>query len=400
MRRRSGQTNAAGLEALLAPVSLDEFLRGQFGRGPLHLSGDSGRFGDLLDEDGLARLLETHSLDDGRLRVVRQGKDIPRERYVRTRRGMGRIDGGAFSLLLDSGATLIVNHIDDLVPAVAAIADDVGDRLGARTAVNLYASWRSEHGFDPHWDHHDVLVLQLAGRKKWSIYRPTHMNPLRGDPFVPPGKEDTPDFEELLEDGDLLYVPRGWIHAPVPAGDLSLHLTISITRPTGAGFLEWLASELKADPEVRATMPFAVDEKSLDEWKARMGAIVGRALAGPAPERYLARKDADRGARPRFSFPDFGRVPPSEWNDATMLRSASLHRFVVGSAGDGGASVEALGQSWPCGAAVAAAIARLTSTRPMRLGELQDGLSNGDAAQLRQLLVLLATMGLLSTARC
>lgn len=388
---------AARFDALLAPLSVEQFLAQSFGKAPLHLPAEGRRFRYLLDWAGLARLFENHALEPPRLSLVKGGKAIPGERYLRRLGGINRIDGGALSLLLDQGATAIINHVDDLVPAIGALADEVGDRLGARTAVNLYATWRSEHGFAPHWDYHDVLVLQLAGRKAWPIYRPTRPDPLRGEPFEPPPAGAELEQVEMLEDGDVLYLPRGWIHAPAPAGEPSLHLTIAITRPTGAGFLAWLAEELKAEPAVRAALPLPGDDAGLAEWRARMARIVADAMENGAAERYLLRKDAERGARPGLSFPDFGRTPPAQWNQATKLRASSLHRLLVESAADGSAQVRAAGQSWPCSEAVAEALRRLTSTRPLTLGALEAGLSAGDAAQLRQLLGLLMTFGLLES---
>ena len=397
MHGQSDQARVGGgsLEALIAPIPVEQFVAEHFGSFPLHVEGDAGRFTGLLDWDGLERLIENHPVDETRLRLVRLGKNIPPKRYTRTLGGIDRIDGGALSLLLDSGATLIINHIDDLVREIAVLADDIGDRLGARTAVNLYASCRSDHGFDPHWDHHDVLVLQLAGRKTWSIYKPTRPDPLRGDPFVAPD-EGGLDREVLLKDGDVLYLPRGWIHAPVPAGEASLHLTVAITRPTGAGFLEWLAKELTSNPQVRAAIPLEGDPTAWDHWKSSLAAIVSQAITGQSAERYIAHKSAGRGARPRISFRDLGRIPPGEWTDSTQLRPASLHRFVIEASETGSSYIEALGQTWPCTAAVAAAIGRLTSTRPLALGALQQALSKEEAAELRQLLAFLSTMGLLS----
>jgi hypothetical protein len=388
---------STAFEAILAPLSVDQFLGLHLGIAPLHLSGAAGRFHHLLDWDRLARLLESHPLEPPRFSIVKAGKTIPGERYLRQNGGgIARIDSGALSLLLDAGATAIINHVDDLVPAIGALADEVADRLAARTAVNLYASWRSESGFAPHWDYHDVIVLQLAGRKQWTIHKPTRPDPLRGDAFEAPPEGAAPECVEILEDGDMLYVPRGWIHAPVPAGEPSLHLTIAITRPTGAGFLAWLAKELAEDPRVRAAIPSASDQAATVEWERGLASIFEAAMAGGAPARYLTHKDAERGARPRFSFADFGRIAASEWNSATELRPASLHRLILKTAPDGSALVTAVGQRWPCSAAVGAALGRLTSTEPLTLGALEAGLSEADAAQMRQLLVMLATFGLLA----
>ena len=392
------QADGTDFEAILAPVSFEQFLDASYGKAPLHLSGASGRFRHLLDWDDLARLLQSCPLEPPRLSIFKRGAELPRERYLQSLSGIARIDGGRLSLLLDEGATVILNHIDDLVPPIAAIADEIGDRLSARTAVNLYASWRSEPGFAAHWDSHDVIVLQLAGRKTWSIYKPSRPNPLGGDQFEAPPAGQAPDHDETLEDGDVLYLPRGWIHAPLPLGEPSLHLTISVTRPTGAGFLAWLAEDLHANSEIRASFPVA-DERAMTAFRESLAAIVGEAINQGAVDRYLASKDAERGARPQLSFPDFGRLDPSDWDEAVILRPASQHRIVVETGSDGGAQLTVLGRAWPCSAAVASSLARMTSTRPLTLGELEEGLGEGEARQLRQYLTMFAKFGMLSAGR-
>lgn len=402
MQPRSDQKKKGciAFDAILAPISLAQFLTDTFGQAPLHLHGASGRFRNLLDWDGLAHLLETHHLVPPRLQIVKAGKTIPGDRYLRSiSDGIDRIDGGALSLLLDTGATVIINHIDNLLPAVAALVDEVGDSLGARTAANLYASWRTEHGFNPHADYHDVIVLQLGGRKQWTIHKPTRPDPLRGDAFEELPADAVPEVTEILEEGHVLYLPRGWVHAPIPLDEPSLHLTIGIVRPTGAGFLAWLAKDLEDDPQVRAALPLADDPSNLVGWKARLIATICAALDEGAVEQYLIYKDAKRGARPRFSFPNFGRTAPAEWDHATTLRSASLHRFIVNSSADGDAQVAAMGRTWPCSRSVATALARITSTHSVTLGELEATLGESDTTQLRQILGLLATFGLLSTGK-
>ena len=388
------QVPRSWLERLIAPLPLNDFIEDSFTKAPLHISGTRGRFRELLDWDGLARLFEIGSLEPPRFSVIKSGKTIPGERYLRRLGGISRIDSGALKLLLDTGATAIINHVDDLVPAVAELADEVGDYFHARTAVNLYATWRSERGFEAHADYHDVIVLQLAGRKEWPIYKPTRTDPLRGDRFEAAPAGAKPHQVVLLEDGDVLYLPRGWIHSPAPVGEPSLHLTIAITRPTGAGFLEWLAHELRRVPEVRAALPLA-DDAALTRWKRRMAEIVNEAIEGGMVERFQREKDAARGARPRFSFPSFGRLPADQWDSRTRLRPSSLHCFPVEMGTDGTARLSALGHSWPCSAAVGRSLQRVTSTRPVELGELEAGLVPSDSAHLRELLGALATMGLL-----
>ena len=382
-------------EKILGSMSVERFVDERLGKRPLYCEGEPGRFRNLLNWDALARLLETHPLEPPRLAVMKSGVEIHSDRYLRRPGGISRLDGGALALLLDTGAALIINHVDDMSPEIAELADNVGDCLDARTAVNLYASFGSEAGFGPHWDYHDVIVLQLAGRKTWPIYGPTRENPLRGDPFQVPAADVQPEQVATLEDGDLLHLPRGWIHAPQPAGEPSLHLTIAITRPTGAGFLEWLGEAPRDHPAVRAALPRPGDEAGLAGWRARMKDIVGLPINQASIDRFLAQKRADRGARPRFTFPHFARLPAEQWTAGTAFRAASAHCIVLESR-DSGLHVIALGNAIPCGAEIANALRGLTSTTRRTLEEMQADLSVTDAARLRQILAMLVTMGQLS----
>ena len=390
------------LEAVLAPLSIEQFIAGPFGRAPIHLPGTGGRFTHLLDWEALEQLLEYTPLDAPQLALVKAGKTVPPETYARNLKGRKRLDGGAMSLLLDNGATAIINHVDDLVPAIASLVDDVGDRLHARSSANLYATWRTERGFDAHWDGHDVIVFQLAGRKEWPIYRPAVPDPVHNKVL-----EEMPAAAELecvyiLEDGDVLYLPRGWIHAPAPLGEPSLHLTVSITRPTGADFVEWLATELESDPRVRASLPPSSDKPAFADWLEKVRSLIGDAVSAELAERFLIHRDAERAARPRFSFPDFGRMSQLKWTPATLLRTASRHRLPVEIFSDGSGQVTAAGRPWPCSRPVAAALLRLTSTQPLTLGSLMEGVDESEARRLRELLGLLAMIGLVDamTAQC
>lgn len=53
----------------------------------------------------------------------------------------------------------------------------------------------------------------------------------------------TPDMEIVLEAGDVLYIPRGWWHNPVPMGCETFHLAIGTFAPTGYDYMQWLAKQ-------------------------------------------------------------------------------------------------------------------------------------------------------------
>jgi hypothetical protein len=172
------------------------------------------------------------------------------------------------------GFTLIIKELQSLWSSVHHVAWLLEAALGWRINVNLYMSPAGSQvplsslpplvtvclqGFEAHYDWMDGLILQLFGKKNWTIYDP----PMAVYPRPDHVRRPTPDFlrlakqepdpsattpvshtnlspqEFVLSAGDLVYVPRGLVHeatASVPSADdqedLSLHLTFGIETAT------------------------------------------------------------------------------------------------------------------------------------------------------------------------
>ena len=116
------------------------------------------------------------------------------------------------------------------MPPITDIAESLERLFRVRIQVNAYAGWRTSHGFDLHWDDHDVFILQVAGRKQWKVYGMTRKYPLAVDVEPTVEKPDAPLWEGMLEDGDLLYIPRGWWHVATPLDEPTLHLTVGVNN--------------------------------------------------------------------------------------------------------------------------------------------------------------------------
>jgi len=82
-----------------------------------------------------------------------------------------------------------------------------------------------------HSDDHDILVVQLVGRKRW--YLSDEPSALENTWDRIPGPPPTLGSHRTLEllPGDMLYVPRGTVHT-VDATDVSLHVAIGFTPVT------------------------------------------------------------------------------------------------------------------------------------------------------------------------
>ena len=107
--------------------------------------------------------------------------------------------------------------------------------LNFATKVNAYITPPESQGFVAHYDEHDVLILQIQGSKIWHLYDGADVPPheLRRDEEKSVAIDGLPLPTDLrLEVGDVLYLPRGRVHAAESNSEPSVHLTVGIHAPT------------------------------------------------------------------------------------------------------------------------------------------------------------------------
>jgi hypothetical protein len=121
----------------------------------------------------------------------------------------------------------------------------------------VYLTPKKSKGFRAHFDTHDVFVLQAHGQKNWRIYAAPIELPLQSQSYDPSqfcvGR---PLLELQLCAGDLLYLPRGYIHEGTASGDSSLHITLGVLAYTWADLLtEALSLTSLAHSSWRKSLP-------------------------------------------------------------------------------------------------------------------------------------------------
>jgi hypothetical protein len=74
-----------------------------------------------------------------------------------------------------------------------------------------------------------VLSLQVAGEKRWLVYDPVLVLPLKNQRYrTALGAPGEPVLDITLRAGDTLYLPRGWLHQALTSDSDSLHITIGV----------------------------------------------------------------------------------------------------------------------------------------------------------------------------
>jgi bifunctional lysine-specific demethylase and histidyl-hydroxylase NO66 len=170
------------------------------------------------------------------------------------------------------------------VRPIATLAQSIDVELNFAAQVNAYFTPPESQGFVAHFDDHDALIVQLEGSKIWHLYEGIDVPPheMAGHPSFTPADLPTP-VDVLLETGDVLYVPRGRVHAAESTSELSAHMTIGLHAPTLVLLATRMLNALSAsDDGVHTQLP----PRFLSEAQARgdLGGLVRRltdALAQP-----------------------------------------------------------------------------------------------------------------------
>ena len=265
-----GETGGdSALDWLLAPVPAARFERDHYEKRPCLVARNSpGYHDELLDVQELDTLLCTHSIEARDVNLVKSGSSIARDEYTTDH---GRVDPLAVARLFDDGATVILSQLQHRIPALARLCVAVGEVFSSRVQTNVYLTPPGSRGFDPHWDTHDVFVLQVTGSKSWLMHGVHDVLPLRGQRFGGSNSEPGPNSDRVeaeleLECGDALYIPRGHVHSARCAAEASLHITLGVTGFTWTDFLlEGVAAAALDEAALRRNLPIGFAKGRISE---------------------------------------------------------------------------------------------------------------------------------------
>jgi ribosomal protein L16 Arg81 hydroxylase len=380
--------------ATLGDLDAKDFLAQFWGKSFTRLPGRRGRFHSLLSWSDVNGMLQKHRLEPPRLRLVRKGEFAPKSAYLRYEGGrVPFVVPEKLSRQLRDGYTLIVDAVDDMADGVMQLAEDFERVLHESVQVNMYAGWREMQGFHRHCDTHDVVILQVFGKKYWRVYEGGRPHPLKDD--IAPNEEAPSKivWEGLLEDGDALYIPRGWWHEASGVGEVTLHLTFGIHQRTGVTLMHWLADQLRGSVDFRAPLQrFASAEERHTQLETLRTQIVA-ALDDHLLDRYFAQHDSRARSRGWASLPWSAAndvTPPEARVRLAAPRALNLVRD------DQSIRFDANGRSWQF-AAAAEPLLRTLAEGPATVAELCTASSGQlDGERVQQFVTELAHHGLLA----
>jgi len=360
-------------ESVVAPLGPGVFLRDYWLKTMVHIPGKAGRFAGLLAWSELNAILEQHRLTPPRLKLYRDGQAVDPALFLTPAMfGVPRVDAGGLTACLAQGASLILDDVQELAPKVRDLMVSFQEALHTDAFANLYAGWHRQKAFNVHWDAQEAMMLQLCGRKHWKVYSPTRLHPLKSDVEQPQPPSSAPAWEGVLNDGDALYLPRGWWHEAFPLDEPSLHLTVSLTPPTALDYLGWAMARLRNHAELRASLPIEVGAREKTE--GILTNLVSETLKQAPMSDFLREWDANIRPNPHIKLPEGPYVQLAPISDDTKLRLASLRLLTFSRQGENFAFAAA-GRLWTVPAALMPALAKLRNSQTFSVTELAAALT-------------------------
>ena len=180
---------------------------------------DPGAAAALLPWATIEHLIATDAVASRDFQIVLNGFVVRPDLY--RDRQSNALNEAAVRALIAQGVTVVIDRINRLVPGIAQQGERLGEALGVPVNVNCYISYGERQGVKLHADPHDVVAVQVHGAKHWLGHGPA------GPDWVneAPGNEARPVvWEETLSAGNVLYLPKGEIHAALPIERPSVHL--------------------------------------------------------------------------------------------------------------------------------------------------------------------------------
>jgi len=214
--------------AVLDPVTAAEFFDNYWETQPLHIARDSTNpFEHLISIGEIEDLLSTNELFYPSVQLSHAGQIIPAAEYTDER---NKIVSGRVVERYHRGSTIVLTHLHKLHKELMSLCRDMQRRFMMRCQTNVYLSPTGNQGFNPHFDTHDVFILQVSGSKTFNFYSDGSQFPTSADSFNSEIHQIGSLTESIeLSAGDTLYIPRGFTHDAIASNHApSLHVTLGV----------------------------------------------------------------------------------------------------------------------------------------------------------------------------
>jgi hypothetical protein len=178
--------------------------------------------------DEFLTTMNTHNTPSWQVRVVLDGVRVPPYHYSTNKHlKVGHFDvveRASLNRYFQRGATVMLDDAQTAIPAIDRLCTGLTAESGVPAAGTIFASPPHAEGFALHQDAEDVVIVQLAGAKSWTVFPPLSR---RESSMLNRAECGDPVIESQLRAGDILLLPKGSPHKTASnSADGSVHLTL------------------------------------------------------------------------------------------------------------------------------------------------------------------------------
>lgn len=354
----------------------------------------ASEFARLLPWDALNDLITPEKVLAGEVQFARNNAILPAEMTIlrpKRQKPPTRMRSQTLEQYASQGVSVIVSGLHRMDRRIERMNAIIEREFRASVQTNAYASFSRDSAFHPHWDEHNVMVLQLQGRKHWRCWGQPWQSPISQSDCPVPPDPGSAEWETVLEPGDVLYLPRGEVHAAhVLEGENSLHLTIGIIPPRIDALTAALARLCEEEPLGRQDLPILSSAAQRDAWMAEAKALLRKAVDRLDLDQVLASLDRMQEPLPSGFLGLNGKL-----SSETVVICALRRRLALAPSGTGAfTTVTVAGQSWTITALEKDVLDQLQRHHARTLSSLRTALPGHSEADLCDAIRALSGKGL------
>jgi hypothetical protein len=261
----------SALETVVAPLGLADISSLLRERRLTHLrhGGEERRtvLKPLVGWDALVDMIHRGDYPQGadNIRVARESQQALPSAWTTG----GKVDPSKLEEHLAREYSVIVTHLERHVPLLGSVCDEIKSRFAEASYAGVIVTTGKAGAIKLHYDFEDLIIIQIDGTKRWQIFGPAVSDPVRNMPR-PRAPDDVPIFDEVLEPGDLLFVPAGNWHHCENGPSRSIHVGLFFIPPTPWHAVREMALGLLADEAFRVRLTRVGDAAALAALEAEL----------------------------------------------------------------------------------------------------------------------------------
>jgi ribosomal protein L16 Arg81 hydroxylase len=157
--------------------------------------------------------------------------DITRSRTIVGHTVPGYVNAEQVRADFAAGATFKLNQPEHWHPRLQALVAGLAPSFQAELESYVFLSPPDRTAIETHMDGSHVFVLQVAGRKDWTVGLLDADSLACSDRYRGAPLTDQTALRVTLEPGDVLYMPHGSPHHATARDGNSIHVAVTVEEP-------------------------------------------------------------------------------------------------------------------------------------------------------------------------